>query len=701
MIDASALFAAEGPLARALPGFRPRPQQVRMAGAVQEALAEGRHLLVEAGTGIGKSLAYLAPAIAWVADGRDAGTPRRVVVSTFTRALQEQLSRKDLPLLERAFEPLDLPVRHAILMGSENYLCLQRLSLVGTRPRLPEGGEAPPATLEALERHAASAVSGLRSEIPFAVGDRLWTEVRRDRDVCLGARGPFWDQCLYRRDLIRARESEILVVNHALYFLDLATGGRILPPHDAVILDEAHRVEEAAAAQFGAQFGPVSVARLLRDLEPARGPGRKRRGAGAASARAAVRAAARDVEAESDRFFAAAQRAAIERAARGRPPAGPLSVRLPAGALPEGRLRPALTALAEALADAAPRASEAPHDLDRLALAERARDLAGRAGLFLAQSLPDQVFWADTHATRGGAVLHAAPVEVGPRLRQRLFESGRTAILTSATLTASRSFAHLRARLGITTADETALGSPFDYARQALLYTADDLPDPGSQARAWSAAVAERTAALVEASDGGALVLFTSYALLEQVHEHLAPRAAAAGRPLLRHVPDGTATTLLEEFRAARRAILLGALTFWQGVDVPGEALRLVVLTRLPFDIPDHPVAEARGELIRARGGDPFLEDSLPDAILTFRQGFGRLIRSHEDRGVVAILDPRVATRGYGAAFLESLPACPRTASIDAVAAFYRRPPPTEEPAGAPEPARAAPRSIGAEPPIS
>ena len=679
MIDAGAVFAADGPLARALPGFAPRPQQIRMAEEVGLALAAGRHLVVEAGTGVGKSLAYLVPAILWTTGAARGDAPRRIVVSTFTRALQEQLARKDLPLLERLFDPLGIPVRHALLMGGENYLCVQRLDLMTREPGLAGAGNHRE-ILADLGRHAATAASGLRSEIPFAVPDDLWAAVRRDRDVCLGPRGPFWDACLYRRDLVRAREAEIVVVNHALFFLDLALGGRILPPHDAVILDEAHRAEEAAAAQFGATLGRSSVARLLREIAPAgRGARRPRKThPGGITFDPAVRDAALAVGREADLFFVDVGRVAADLAARrgrgarpGRDSAAPASTRLPSGALPGDRLRGPLLALAEDL-EAQGRATADPGSAASLqTLALRARDLWLRLDLFLRQSRDDMVYWAEPDAGRDGtATLRAAPIEVGTQLRTRLFESGRTVVMTSATLTAAGSFAHIRHRLGLTAAAEAALGSPFDYGRQALLYLPDRMPDPASAPHEYASAVADQCGALIEASDGGALVLFTSYALLRRVHEALRPESERLGLALHRHTPDGTATALLEEFRAGRRGVLLGAMTFWQGVDVPGEALRLVIITRLPFDIPDHPVAEARNEAIRARGGDPFVEDSLPEAILTFRQGFGRLIRSHDDRGVVAVLDPRVHTRGYGGAFLESLPACRRTPSIEEVRHF-------------------------------
>jgi len=275
--DVAGLFARGGPLARALPAFEPRPQQARMALEVAAALSSGRHLLIEAGTGIGKSLAYLVPAILHAI--RDRSRPleeRRVVISTHTRALQEQLARKDLPFLERALEPAGISFRHALLMGSENYLCVQRLSelmLAGgdlLDPRLAE-------VAEALGRHARSAPTGLRSEIPFAVPEPIWTRVRRDRDICLGARGPFWEACLYRRDLARSRDADLLIVNHALFFLDLKSGGRILPPHSVVILDEAHRVEESVTAQLGFSVSDRSLARLLEDLGERKRERRSRR----------------------------------------------------------------------------------------------------------------------------------------------------------------------------------------------------------------------------------------------------------------------------------------------------------------------------------------------------------------------------------------------------------------------------------------
>ncbi|PYT34541.1 MAG: helicase [Acidobacteria bacterium] len=655
--DVAALFGSSGPLARVLPAFEARPQQARMAQEVATALASGRHLLIEAGTGIGKSVAYLLPAILWATRPGPPPEERRVVVSTHTRALQEQLARKDLPLLQRALESSGVTFRYALLMGSENYLCAQRLQEMRlSSAHLPEARSGEIA--EALSRHSRTAVSGLRSEIPFIVPEALWSRVRRDRDICLGARGPFWEDCLYRRDLVRAREADLLIVNHALFFLDLKTGGRILPPHAVVILDEAHRVEESVVSQLGFSVSDRSVARLL-DETPAIVPGLAPR--------------LRDAAAE---FFEDVRRRAEGEkrgpVADGRAPDSPaLLMRLREAGVFADRLRAPLLDLESTLEERARVASpdEAPAFLS---LGARARDLRERLAALLEQRIPDSVYWVECDRHRRGAALHTAPIEVAHVLRKQLFEDGRTVVLTSATLAAAGSFAHVRRRLGVVAASEVVLGSPYDYEKQALLYLPASMPDPVGEPDEFSESVTATCRRLLRASGGGAFVLFTSYALLRRVHEALSSEPSLRDLELFRHEP-GQASPILERFRMTRTGALLGTMTFWQGVDVPGEALRLVIITRLPFEVPGQPISEARAEAIRGRGGDPFNEDALPETILTFRQGFGRLIRSREDRGVVAVLDPRVTTRPYGPMFLESLPPCRRTESLQEAERFLRR----------------------------
>ncbi len=673
MPDVATIFAAGGPLEHALPGFESRPQQVRMASEVMAAIAGGRHLLVEAGTGIGKSLAYLIPAILHAThESQHDPDERRIIISTHTRALQEQLARKDLPFLERALAPAGIHFRHALLMGSENYLCVQRLAEQRLKgKRLIGDGESE--LLDRLARHAESAPTGLRSEIPFPVPTPVWGRVRRDRDICLGARGPYWEDCLYRLDLARSREAHLLVVNHALFFLDLATGGRVLPPHRVAILDEAHRIEEVAISQFGVSIAARAVSRLLDDLKPG-----ERSGNAAIVADSPITEQAARVDDASQTFFEEVRRAAEglrtgrdggDRVpGRGRDSGGVVRVRR--AGLADNRLADPLEALEGAIAEEVGTGAEPLRALALEGLAARARDLRLRVATFLEQRMGDAVYWVDLGSgPRRSPTLHATPIEIAPVLRQQLFNGARSVVLTSATLTAASSFSHVKHRMGLTGATEVALGSPFDYRRQALLYLPPTMPEP-SATEPFALGVIDECRRILRASDGGALVLFTSYALLRRVHEALSADRTLAGLKMLRHEP-GVASPILEELRATRRGVLFGTLTFWQGVDVPGDALRCVIITRLPFEVPDHPLVEARSEMIRGRGGEPFTEDSLPEAILTFRQGFGRLIRSREDRGLVAILDPRVTTRPYGASFLESLPDCRRTESIVEVRRFF------------------------------
>jgi ATP-dependent DNA helicase DinG len=613
------VFGPGGSLAETLPGYESRVEQAELADAVADALAAGEHLLAEAGTGTGKSLAYLVPALS---------SGGKVVVATATKALQEQLLTKDVPIAAAA---LGREVRVAVLKGRQNYLCRKALhgfALLGGQ--LLER-EADAAAFEQLRQWFDETETGDRAELAFEPSDTLWGELAVGADGCLGRKCPFTATCFSEAARRLARAADLVIVNHALYFADLGlreeTDASILPEHDAVVFDEAHRLEETAASWLGGGVSTYLLSRLERDV-------------GRACLEAGVPVPTRAL----DRVRRAG--GALIRSVA--PPVGRRRLREPP--LAKGRtLVQRLSELADALAGA-------NDELDLLTL--RARGAAANAQACLDADELDRVVWAEPGA------LSWAPVDVSRRLREALWEGGPTAILVSATLTTEGDFGFVRDRLGLRGARELAVGSPFDYREQALLHLPRGLPDP--RAAGAVEGVAEAAAELCELSSGRALVLTSSYRTLDAVAERLRGRI---GHELLIQ-GEAPRERLLERFRDDVSSVLVATGTFWQGVDIPGEALSLLVIDKLPFQPPDDPLVEARCERIRAEGGDWFGAYVLPSAVLQLRQGFGRLIRSRSDRGVVCLLDPRIRTRPYGRAFLDSLPPCRVVEEREAVREF-------------------------------
>jgi ATP-dependent DNA helicase DinG len=617
-------FGHDGPLEAALPAFEPRPEQAALAEAVETALDQGEHLLAEAGTGTGKSLAYLVPALL---------SGQRVVVSTATKALQEQLLAKDVPAAAAA---LGRVVRCAVLKGRQNYLCRKSLHglelLAGAGPALFRTADDAQ-EFERLRDWVAATETGDRAELTFEPSGTLWSELSVGGDRCLGRRCQFAATCFSERARVEAGEAELVIVNHALYLADVvirarAEGVGILPEHDAVVFDEAHRLEEAAAAWFG---GRVSLGRLR------------------LLARDAERACREQDAAPPLRALAEIDRLGALVLGELEPPSG--RVRLTAGAL--APVLDAVLALVEALAELARALRSISDEAD--AVARRATLVADDLDACLTLDDPDRVSWAEPSA------LAWAPVDVSEILRAELWDRPITAVLVSATLDRTL----VRNRLGIEDARELAVPSPFDYREQALLYAPVGLPEPRSPG-AYDR-LADEVAALCGLSGGRALVLTTSYRSLDALVERVAPRLPY---PVLCQ-GDAPRERLLERFRDELASVLFATATFWQGVDVSGESLSLVVIEKLPFAAPGDPLVEARCERIARDGGDWFSDYALPTAVLQLRQGFGRLVRSHRDRGVVAILDPRIRTRAYGRRFLAALPACPVVGELSAVAEFF------------------------------
>jgi ATP-dependent DNA helicase DinG len=613
-----AYFGPGGRLAAALPGFEPRAEQSALAQEVADALERGQHLLAEAGTGTGKSLAYLIPALA---------SGKRVVVATATKALQEQLLTKDIPAAAAA---LGREVHVAVLKGRQNYLC--RKSLHGLD--LPLFRTADDAReYERLRDWIETTKTGDRAELSFEPSATLWSELAVGPDRCAGRRCPFLGTCFSELARGRAGEAELVIVNHALYLADLALRERsdgeagVLPEHAAVVFDEAHRLEEAAAGWFGGRVSLAGLRQLLRDVERA----------------------CREHEAiVPARALAELDRAGEELLSGLDPGRGRRRL---TDADREAAFEPAV-ALAGALAHLAEALRGGGEDLD--ALARRALGTADDVDTCLDPG-EDAVSWAEQGA------LAWAPVDVSAILREALWERPMTAVLVSATLEAP----FLRRRLGLEDAREVALASPFDFREQALLYAPRGLPEPRSAG--YHARVADEIVTLCRLSEGRALVLTTSYRALDELAERAGPRLPF---PLLRQ-GEAPRERLLERFREEVDSILFATSTFWQGVDVQGESLSLLVIEKLPFAAPGDPLVEARCERIARNGGDWFAEYALPSAVLQLRQGFGRLIRGHGDRGVVAVLDPRVRTRGYGRRFLQALPACPLVEDVGLVADFF------------------------------
>jgi ATP-dependent DNA helicase DinG len=613
-------FGPSGRLAAVLPGFEPRGGQAGLAQAVADALEGDEHLLAEAGTGTGKSLAYLVPALV---------SGKRVVVATATKALQEQLLTKDVPAAAAA---LGRNVRVAVLKGRQNYLCRKSLAGVdqlGGLFRTPEDATA----YERLGEWIESTETGDRAELSFEPSPTLWAELSVGADRCAGRRCPFIGSCYAEAARGRAAEAGLVIANHALYFADLALrrrtdGAGVLPEHDAVVFDEAHRLEEAAAAWFGGRISLGRLRQLARDVE---------------------RHCREEETRPPTRALDDLDRAGTELIAAFDPSSG--RRRLTAADEDEleaygGALGGALGRLADALAGAG-------EDAD--ALARRALGVAADVEACLDLDDPDRVSWAEPGA------LAWAPVDVSEILREELWGVGPTAILVSATLEAP----FLRRRLGLDDARELVLPSPFDYREQALLYVPDRFPEP--RAPGYYARLADEVVALCNLSRGRALVLTCSYRALDELVDRARPRLQF---PVLVQ-GEAPRERLLERFREDVDSVLFATATFWQGVDVAGESLSLLVVDKLPFAAPGEPLVEARCERIAREGGDWFTDYAVPSAVLQLRQGFGRLIRGHGDEGVVAILDPRLRTRAYGRRFLEALPPALLVGDRDSVAGFF------------------------------
>ena len=639
-----AIFSDKGLLSKAK-NFEFRPQQQEMAAGVAHALEEERHLVVEAGTGVGKSLAYLAPAILFAR-----AQHKKAIVSTHTINLQEQLLYKDIPILKKI-----LPVEFgaALIKGRQNYLCPRRLDRALEQANElftgPEQNE-----LNRLAKWARTTRDGSLSDLAIEPDPKVWTQVCSEAHICTQKTCGQDPRCFYQQARKRLLAADVLVINHTLLFMLLGSPetqeereSGFLFPNDFLILDEAHTVEQVASRQIGigiSQYGLRSTIQRLYNARTRKGLFTVMRDA------EGVRFAAGLVD-DAEKFFAAVESKCDFKKGR--------EFRVCDVDLVPDTITGQLAALQARIAEVAKRADDEFLKAELQEYARRIRDARTGIAVFLDQSAREHVYWVErTGKTAQFLTLNAAPIDIAPVVRRMIFRDNCSCIMTSATLAVGRSdLAYFRRRIGADEAEPMLLGSPFDFRKQMKLFIVQKMPDPRDAG--YEEALEYWIAHFVEKTDGRAFVLFTSHRGMQQVAARMRQFFLRKKLHLLVQGEGTPRGLLLERFKTTPRSVLFGTDSFWMGVDVPGEALSNVIITRLPFAVPDHPIIEAKLELIEERGGDAFTEYSLPEAILKLRQGVGRLIRTKGDRGIIVILDNRVVTKPYGRAFMQALPKCP------------------------------------------
>lgn len=642
-INLENIFSEKGFLAKLLPRYEYRPQQLEMAAAVNNSLLEGKHLIVEADTGVGKSLAYLVPSILWAMKNKE-----KVVISTNTINLQEQLVYKDLPLLKKII-PDSFNI--VLVKGRSNYLCLRKFQRVVEDDEsllIPFGDKE---QLLRLKEWAQETKSGSLSDLEIAPDPKLWDEICSELDNCLGKKCPFYNACFLQNIRKKVFKADLLIVNHHLFFSDIAlkqvTSG-ILPDYDAVILDEAHFVEEVATHHLGFEISNLGIRYLLNKLY---NPKQNKGILIYLKTEAGIKLV-QELYSLSEDFFSAFL-SEFERLNNN-------IIRITEPGLINDVLDLGFERLHRELIKIRKAIKNDDLKLEISKYIRRTGELIEKLNMFRNQLLLGHVYWLELEGGRfQKIVLRTFPVEIGRYLKPLLFENIKTVILTGATLSVNKSFDYIKGRLGLEKSYEKKLGSSFDYEKQMKIYVPKDISSPDLE-NSYKEDLIQKIIKYLGYSGGKAFVLFTNYRLMKDVYARIEPllindkiKSFIQGGGIPRSV-------MLERFREDTHSVLFGTDSFWTGVDVEGEALSNVIITRLPFAVPDYPLTRARIDYIEEHGGNAFRDYSLPQAIIKLRQGVGRLIRSRSDRGIIVILDNRIITRPYGRSFWASLPQCSR-----------------------------------------
>jgi len=643
----TSVFNQSGPIADIMPNYELREEQVQMAKAVEGAIFDSESLVVEAGTGVGKSFSYLVP-VAQYALENDC----LAIISTNTISLQEQIIHKDIPFLEKA---LGKDFKAVLVKGRHNYLCLRRLHRSNFKQKDLFADEYEMREFAKIVAWSYRTEDGSLYDLDEEPDPKVWDMASSTTETCPGKKCPYYKQCFFQKAREKIRESRILVVNHHLFFSNLALQDKeksILPEWDILVFDEAHSIENVATEHLGVSVSSSGIKYLTDLLFNAR----KQKGLlltiGGQDSMEWVEL----VRKASDSFFKNIKAYFEERKLYGESD----SLRIRKENFVENTLRNPLSMLVESLIDAKKNASSKEDELEIAPFILKLNALNNSLDVILDQALEGYVYWVESSKNRRSnkISISAAPINVGDILKQALFSNHKPMIFTSATLSVdSGSFGYFRNRVGLDQPKELKLGSSFDYKNQVRMYIAKNMPAP-NKITEYGQAVAEKVKRFLDLTNGSAFVLFTSYSLMNIVYEELEGYLGEKGFNILRQGAGLGRSKMLSKFKNEVGSILFGVDSFWQGIDVQGKALSNVIITKLPFSVPDYPVTEARIEDIQARGGDAFLEYNLPEAVLRFKQGFGRLIRSRTDTGIIAILDSRIINKAYGRQFLNSIPEC-------------------------------------------